>query len=61
MKSRNMRWATHLPRMAEMRNVYKIFVENLKGKCHLQDLGMDLNVTGLEGFDWVRLTRHRNQ
>jgi hypothetical protein len=27
--------------MAEMKNVYKFFVENSEGKNHLEDLGVD--------------------
>jgi len=27
--------------MGEMRNVYKIQLENLKGRDHLEDLGVD--------------------
>jgi hypothetical protein len=30
-KSRRIRWAGHVAHMGEMRNVYKILVENLKG------------------------------
>jgi len=34
MKSRRMRWADYVALMEEMRNAYKIFVENLKGGDH---------------------------
>jgi hypothetical protein len=33
-----MRWERHEPRMGEIRNRYKIVVENLKGRYHLRDL-----------------------
>jgi len=32
MKSRRMRWAGHLARMGEMRDVYRVFVVNSEGK-----------------------------
>jgi hypothetical protein len=36
-----MRWAGHVGRTGEMRNSYKIFVGNLKGRDHVKDLGID--------------------
>jgi hypothetical protein len=30
-KSMRMRWATHIARMVEMRNMYQVLLENLKG------------------------------
>jgi hypothetical protein len=34
MKSRRMRWAGHVARMGEKRNVYRLFVGKPKGKAH---------------------------
>jgi hypothetical protein len=36
-----MRWAGHAASMREMRNVYIFWLENLKGRDHLEDLGVD--------------------
>jgi len=36
MKVRRMRWVRHVACMGEMRNVYKILVENPKGKRPLR-------------------------
>jgi len=35
-------WAGHETRMGDMRNVYKFRSENLKGKGHLEDQGVDV-------------------
>jgi hypothetical protein len=40
-KSRRMKWAGHVACMGEMRNTSKILLENLKGKHHSEDLGVD--------------------
>jgi hypothetical protein len=48
-KSRRMRWARNVSRMGEMRNVYNILVGNLKGRDHLEDLGVD----GRLKLEWV--------
>jgi hypothetical protein len=39
-KSRMMRWAGYVAHMVDMRNVYKILVESLKGRYHSEDQGM---------------------
>jgi hypothetical protein len=36
-----MRWAGHVARMGEMRNVYNILSENIRGREHLKDLDVD--------------------
>jgi hypothetical protein len=41
MKSRRMRWAWHVPRIGEMRGVYRILVEKSEGKNYLGDPGVD--------------------
>jgi hypothetical protein len=35
-----MRWARHVARREEMRNVHKILVESLKGRDYSEDLGV---------------------
>jgi hypothetical protein len=39
-RSRRMRWVGHTKYMGEMRNVYNIWLENLKGRDHSEDLGI---------------------
>jgi hypothetical protein len=40
-KSRRMRWAGHVARMAEGRNVYRVLVGKPEGKNNLKDQGAD--------------------
>jgi hypothetical protein len=40
-KCKRMRWAGHVARVGEMRNAFKISSENLKGRDHSEDLGVD--------------------
>jgi hypothetical protein len=40
-----MRWAENVARMGEMRNVYTILFESLKGRDYLEDLGLDDRLT----------------
>jgi len=40
-KSRRMKWAGHAACAGDMRNAYKILVGNLKGRDHLEYLGVD--------------------
>jgi hypothetical protein len=40
-KSRGIKLAGDAARMAEMRNVYKIFIKNIKGRDHVGDLVLD--------------------
>jgi hypothetical protein len=37
-KSRRIRWAEHVARMGEMRNVYKILIGKPEGRNHSEDL-----------------------
>jgi hypothetical protein len=48
-KSRRMRWAGHVARMGEGRNVYRVLVGKPKGKDHLEDQGVD----GRMGTKWT--------
>jgi hypothetical protein len=40
-KSRRMRWAGHVARMGEGRNMYRVLVGKPEGKDHLKDPGID--------------------
>jgi hypothetical protein len=48
-KSRRMRWAGHVARMGEGRNVYRVLVGKSEGKNHLKDQGVD----GRMGSKWT--------
>jgi hypothetical protein len=65
-KSRRMRWAGHVARMGEGRNLYKVLVEKTKGKSPLERQGVDGRmgskwtfgrlVGGVRsGFTWLRI------
>jgi hypothetical protein len=66
-KSWRMRGAGHLARMGEMRNAYKMVVENSEGKrplkrprCRWEDnIRMDITEVGWEGVDWMQLAQER--
>jgi hypothetical protein len=40
-KPRKMRLAGYVAHMGEMKSAHKILVKNLKGRDHLEDLGID--------------------
>jgi hypothetical protein len=46
-----MRWAGHVTRMEEMRNKYKCWPESLKGRDHLEELGLDGKII----LEWILL------
>jgi hypothetical protein len=48
-KSRRMIWAGHVARMGEIRNAYKVLVENLKGRDHSEDVGIDGRII----LEWI--------
>jgi hypothetical protein len=62
-----MRWAGHVARMGEKRNVYKLLVERPKGKRLLgrprrrwiYNIKMDLLQIGLSVVDWIGLAQDR--
>jgi hypothetical protein len=65
-KSRRMRWAGHVARMGEGRNVYRVLVGRNERKNHLEDQGIDGRmgskwtlgrlIGGVwSGFTWLRL------
>jgi hypothetical protein len=41
-----MGWKGHVAHVGEMRNAYKFWSENVKGKYHLEDLGYGLDSSG---------------
>jgi hypothetical protein len=67
MKSRRMRWARHVARMGEGRNVYKILVGKPEGKRTLRrprrrwedGIKMDLREIGWGGVEWIHLAQDR--
>jgi hypothetical protein len=66
-KSRRMRWAGHVARMEEKRNVYKLLVGKPEGKRPLgrprrrwiDNIRMDLLEIGLNVVDWIGLAQER--
>jgi hypothetical protein len=65
-KSRRMRWAGHVARMGEKRDVYRLLVGKSKGKRLLgrqrhrwiDNIKMDLLEIGLSVVDWIGLTQN---
>jgi hypothetical protein len=68
-KSRRMRWAGHVARMGEERNVYKVLVGKPEGRRPLgrpwrrweDGVRMDFRETGLGDVDWIRLAQDRDR
>jgi hypothetical protein len=68
-KSRRMRWAGHVVRMGEGRNVYRVLVGKPEGKRPLgrprrrweDGIKMDLGETGWGGVEWIHLAQDRDQ
>jgi hypothetical protein len=68
-KSRKMRWAGHVARMAEKRNAYRLLVEKpeerrlLKNRNRkwVDNIQMDLREIGWDGMDWIGLAQDRDQ
>jgi hypothetical protein len=66
-KSRRMRWAGHVARMGEKRNVYKLLVGKPERKRTLgrprrrwiDNIKMDLLEIGLSVVDWIGLAQDR--
>jgi hypothetical protein len=62
-KSRRMRWAGHVARMGEKRNVYRLLVGKPEGKRQLgrpryrwiDNIKMDLSEVGVNVVDWIGL------
>jgi hypothetical protein len=63
-KSRRMRWAGHVTRMGEKRNVYRILVGKPDGKRPLgrpRHRWVDNIKMDLRGMDWIDLAQDRDQ
>jgi hypothetical protein len=68
-KSTRMRWAGHVARMGEKRNVCRILVDKPEGKRPLgrprsrwvNNTKMDLREIRLDGMDWTDLAQDRDQ
>jgi hypothetical protein len=66
-KSKGMRWAGHVARMGEKRNVYRLLVGKPEGKRPLgrprrkwiDNIKMDLLEIGLNVVDWIGLAQDR--
>jgi hypothetical protein len=66
-KSRRMRWAGHVVRMGEKRNVYRLLVGKPEGKRPLgrtrrrwvDNVKMDLLEIGFSVLDWIGLAQDR--
>jgi hypothetical protein len=65
-KSRTMRWAGHVARMGEGRNVYRILVGKPEGKDHLKDQGVGGRMGSkwtlgilVGGVEWIHLAQDR--
>jgi len=65
-KSRIMRWAGHVARMGEGKEVYSVLVGKPGGKRPLgrprhrwENIKMDLQKVGYGGMDWIGLTQDR--
>jgi len=62
-KSRRMRWAGHVARMGESRDVYRVLVGKSEGKSLLgrprhrweDNIKMDLQEVGCGGMEWIEL------
>jgi hypothetical protein len=67
-KWRRMRWAGHVARMGETRNVYRILVGKPEGKRPLgrprrrwvDNIKMDFREIGWDGMDWIELAQDRD-
>jgi hypothetical protein len=68
-KSRRMRWAGHMARMGEERNVYRVLMGKPEGKRPLgrprrrweDGSRMDLREIGWRSVDWVQVAQDRDR
>jgi hypothetical protein len=68
-KSRRMRWAGHVARIVEKRNVYRLLVGKPEGKRQLMrprrrwtnNIKIDLLEIGWGGVDWIGLAQDRDR
>jgi hypothetical protein len=67
MKPRRMRWAGHVARMGEKRDVYRLLVGKPEGKRPIgrprrrwiNNIKMDILEIRLGDVDWIGLAQHR--
>jgi hypothetical protein len=67
-KSRRVRWAGHVARVGEERNVYRVLMEKPEGKRSLgrlkgrweDGIRMDLREIGWGSVDWIQLAQDRD-
>jgi hypothetical protein len=68
-KSRRMRWAGHVARMGEDRNVYRVLMGKPEGKRPLErprrrwedGIRMDLREIGWGSVNWIQLAQDRDR
>jgi hypothetical protein len=68
-KSRRMRWAGHVARIGEGRDVYRVLVGRPEGKRPMgrprrrwkDNIKMDLGEIGIDRANWIRLAQDRVQ
>ena len=68
-KSRRMRWARHVERMGEERDVYRVLLGKPEGKRSLgrpgrrwvDNIRMDLQEVGCGYMDWIGLAQDRDR
>jgi hypothetical protein len=68
-KSRRMRWAEHVARMGENRNIYRQLVGKPEGRGPLgkprhrwvDNIEINLGEVGWGGVDWIGLARDRDK
>jgi hypothetical protein len=68
-KSRRMRWAGHVARIGKGTSVYRVLVGRREDKRPLgrprrrweDNIKMDLREIGIDGVNWIQLTRDRVQ
>jgi hypothetical protein len=68
-KSRRMRWAGHVARMGEGRNLHRVLVGKPEGKRPLgrpsrrweDGIRMDLEEIGWGGVEWIHLAQDRDR
>jgi hypothetical protein len=64
-KPRRMRWASHVARIGEKRNAYRLLVGKRplgRPRCRWVDnIRMDLGEVGWDDVDWIGLAQDRNR